>query len=79
MPALKPYTRFNQILRREDYLHDVLLVQQRLSELGYLNENYNGYYGKDTESAVRAFQQANGLQADGLCGQATWDALFGNS
>ena len=79
VPALKPYTRFAQILRREDYLHDVLLVQQRLSELGYLNENYNGYYGKDTESAVRAFQKANGLQADGLCGQATWDALFGNS
>ncbi len=79
VPALAPYTRFNQILRREDYLHDVLLVQQRLSELGYLNENYNGYYGKDTEKAVRAFQQDNGLQADGLCGQATWNALFGGS
>ncbi len=79
VPALAPYTRFTQILRREDYLHDVLLVQQRLTELGYLDESYNGYYGKDTESAVRAFQQDNGLQADGLCGQATWDALFGGS
>lgn len=78
-PALQPYTRFSQILRREDYLHDVYLVQQRLSELGYLNENYNGYYGQDTESAVRAFQKDNGLQADGLCGQSTWEALFGSS
>ena len=79
VPALASYTRFPQILRREDYLHDVLLVQKRLSELGYLDENYNGYYGKDTEKAVRAFQQDNGLQADGLCGQATWNALFGGS
>ena len=71
-----PYERFPQILRKEDYLHDVFLVQERLSQLGFLTGNYNGYYGDRTVAAVRAFQQANNLQADGLCGEQTWRALF---
>ena len=73
---LKPYQRVEQTLARGDYVHDVLLMQQRLDELGFMNGGYNGYFGTKTEAAVRAFQAERGLTADGLCGPATWRALF---
>ena len=75
MPLI-PYERFDQILKRGDYLHDVLLMQERLSELGYLNSEYNGFFGGKTENALKAFQTAKGLEADGQCGPMTWNALF---
>jgi len=74
---LAPYERFHQTLHPEDYLHDVYLVQQRLSELGFLTSRYNGYYGAKTAKALKAFQQSRGLTADGICGADTWKALFG--
>ena len=74
---LLPYERIPQTLHQEDYLHDVYLMQQRLSELGFLTSRFNGYYGKATAAAVRAVQASVGLSADGVCGEDTWNALFG--
>ena len=76
---LAPYVRFDQTLHQEDYLHDVYLVQERLSQLGFLSGRYNGYYGAKTAAAVAKFQKSRGLTADGVCGRATWAALFGAS
>ena len=73
---MEPYDRFPQTYHQEDYLHDVYLIQQRLSELGFLSSRFNGYYGKATAAAVRAFQASAGLSADGVCGPDTWTALF---
>ncbi len=35
-----------------------------------------GYFGQQTENAVRAFQQAYGLSPDGIVGRETWDTLY---
>ena len=36
----------------------------------------DGVYGADTEAAVRAFQQAAGLPADGVAGEQTWVQVY---
>ncbi len=54
---------------------DVENVQQRLKELKYL-KTVDGYYGSGTESAVRAFQERNGLSADGKVGKHTMNVLM---
>lgn len=53
----------------------VYRVQQRLSQWGYYQGSLDSYYGSGTYQAVRHFQRNNGLPADGIVGQATWNAL----
>jgi putative chitinase len=38
-----------------------------------------GTFGPKTEAAVKAWQSANGLKADGIVGPSTWSKLFGES
>ena len=49
----------------------VRAVQKRLKELGYYKGAADGDYGPATEKAVKEFQKANGLRADGKCGEQT--------
>ena len=53
---------------------DVTSIQNRLKELGYLNK-ITGYFGSDTDTAVRSFQHTNGLSADGKVGPNTMKVL----
>jgi peptidoglycan hydrolase-like protein with peptidoglycan-binding domain len=56
---------------------DVRAVQQKLKELGLFNEpEITGYFGPKTEAAVKAFQDAAGLKADGIVGKQTKQKLF---
>jgi hypothetical protein len=51
---------------------EVEALQEKLIELGYLKEGQaDGVFGRDTEKAVEAFQQKNGLEADGVAGEKT--------
>jgi peptidoglycan hydrolase-like protein with peptidoglycan-binding domain len=50
-------------------------LQQRLTALGYFNGPVTGFYGPLTRAAVKAFQQAAGLTADGVWGPKTKAAV----
>ena len=39
----------------------------------------DGDFGANTEAALRRFQQENGLDADGICGDKSWKKLLGVS
>lgn len=56
---------------------DVADVQRQLIDLGYLAPgNATGYYGDKTVEAVKDFQKANSLSADGLTGPRTLELLY---
>jgi hypothetical protein len=55
---------------------EVKQIQQRLSDLQLYSGTLDGIFGGGTDTAVRTFQQANGLTADGRVGPQTWGALF---
>lgn len=50
-------------------------IQQRLANWGYYSGSIDGVYGSKTEAAVRKFQKANGLTADGVAGPVTLAAI----
>lgn len=55
--------------------NDVKWVQSALNNLGY-SLKVDGYYGPLTYNAVKAFQKAYGLEADGKVGGETVTKLF---
>ena len=64
------------MLRRGDSGAAVSDLQRRLALAGCdAGPAESGEYGPSTEEAVRAFQMARGLRADGVCGPQTWASL----
>ena len=68
-------TPTSSALRNGSEGNSVRTVQRRLRELGYLSGSADGVFGDATEAAVKAFQAANGLRADGVVGSATLEML----
>lgn len=56
----------------------VVFLQNRLTELGYLDDAPDGSYTEATQSAVRSFQANNGLQATGIADPETQAKLYGD-
>ncbi len=66
-------------LRLGDDGSEVRRLQTRLKELGYYKGSVDGDFGEGTESAVKAFQQQNGLTVDGKAGSYTLSKLYSSS
>lgn len=64
-------------LRRGSAGSPVLKLQILLMGLGYACGGVDGVFGGLTEAAVRKYQAANGLDADGVVGAITWGCLIG--
>ena len=70
-----PTTIIKPTLRKGTEGDLVKELQAKLNALGYDCGTVDGNYGKKTAAAVKAFQTAQGLTADGICGVKTWAAL----
>jgi hypothetical protein len=55
----------------------VTYLQQCLVAIGYLVDSPDGSFGPPTVEAVQRFQATFGLDANGIVGPSTWDALTG--
>lgn len=53
----------------------VRLVQQKLNSLGE-KISTDGKFGSATAAAVQRYQRRNGLTADGVVGEGTWEKMF---
>ena len=74
-PTQPPVTSY-RTLKRGEHGAEVVTLQQALVELGFLNGATDGNFGTATETAVRNFQKANGLDSDGIAGKMTLEKLY---
>lgn len=63
-------------VQKGDKGNDVKKVQARLIELGYLSGNADGAFGNGTMTAVKLFQNQNGLAASGIADAEMQTVLF---
>ncbi|MDX1690205.1 MAG: peptidoglycan-binding domain-containing protein [Acidimicrobiia bacterium] len=63
------------MLRNGSRGDEVTELQEALAEAGHDPGPVDGVFGPKTEAAVRAFQEAKGLQVDGIVGPNTLGAL----
>ncbi|MDD6126900.1 MAG: NlpC/P60 family protein [Veillonellaceae bacterium] len=62
-------------LKTGSHGHDVMLLQQKLMEIGYAPGSADGVYGSGTERAVAQFQRDQNIHVTGVVNAATWRAL----
>lgn len=78
VPTITPNNRYSKVAYG-DKGAQVTKLQKALIELGYLpSDAADGAFGYQTYNAVKAFQKANGLSADGVAGPATLTNLYEN-
>ena len=63
-------------LSKGDKSDEVLDMQNRLFMLGFLLDDRDGAFGSKTQTAVKAFQQAAGLEVTGIADSATLTRLY---
>lgn len=70
-----------KVLKKGAKGNTVKALQTLLIGYGFSCGSYgaDGDFGSSTDKALRAFQKANGLDADGSCGPKTWAKLLGTS
>lgn len=66
MPILRPGMRGDAVAH----------LQERLKALGFYSGPVDGIFGSQTEAAVKKAQEQYKLEADGIVGPATWNAII---
>jgi cell wall-associated NlpC family hydrolase len=67
---------FERALELENTGSDVKQLQEALKATGFLViDDCTDYFGTQTESALKSFQESQGLKADGVAGLRTIDAI----
>lgn len=64
-----------QLLKRGNRGSAVRSLQQKLKQVGAFNGPITGFFGPQTEAAVRQFQRSQGLPVDGIAGPRTLNVL----
>ncbi|WP_415947991.1 L,D-transpeptidase family protein [Streptomyces sp. KLOTTS4A1] len=54
-------------------------LQARLKQLDHFKQNPTGYYGTVTQSSVKSYQKAAGLEVTGTVYEDTWEKLTGQT
>lgn len=65
----------SRTLQYRDEGTDVVLLQFRLSQIGYYKGRIDGIFGLMTKKAVTQFQKDQGLESDGVVGLKTYNAI----
>lgn len=68
-------TRIQRVLRYKSSGADVVQLQLKLKEDGYLITRADGFFGKITEEAVRVYQSDRGLEPTGIVDKRTREKL----
>ncbi|WP_057912914.1 L,D-transpeptidase family protein [Peribacillus muralis] len=74
-PGSVPVNSAHSTLKKGSNGPQVVELQKRLTKLGYSTKGIDGEFGKNTELAVKKFQKAKRLTADGVVGPKTKKAL----
>lgn len=69
--SVKAISNASQVMRQGTSNNDVASLQAYLKKAGFYEGSTTGTYGNLTQQAVRKFQQARSLSADGLAGPQT--------
>lgn len=72
---LWPNRYFHQGMRDKGEKGPIRMFQQRLRDRGW-HIAVDGVFGEDTEGIVKQFQGQKHLEADGVVGPLTWNALW---
>lgn len=75
-PVVKTVQVDLPILKKGSKGGEVKTAQRLLNALGHSCGTDDGIFGAKTVTAVKAFQKANGLDADGVVGIKSWNALL---
>lgn len=78
-PMSRPLGFYGQPQAPSQANNPVGMVQQQLASRGFNPGAIDGVMGQRTDSAIRAFQKANGLKVDGIVGPKTLAALSGQT
>jgi peptidoglycan hydrolase-like protein with peptidoglycan-binding domain len=68
-------TAIEPLLKKGSKGDAVKQLQESLYTLGFDPKGIDGIFGANTEKAVKAFQHAVGITADGICGEVTWNFI----